>query len=88
MTPKSKSKSAINNKNLPPIPPDWQWVRLCEVAEVKLGKMLSRKAYEDGLVQLPYLRNKNVRWFSIDDTDLKIMGFKEKEIDQSIQVLT
>jgi type I restriction enzyme S subunit len=52
------------------------------VADVNLGKMLSPKAFLEGLVQLPYVRNENVRWFSVDLSDLKMMGFKESEIER------
>jgi type I restriction enzyme S subunit len=67
---------------LPSIPPHWAWATLGEIAEVKLGKMLSPKAFAPDLRQLPYLRNENVRWFSIDKSDVKQMGFKESEFDR------
>ena len=65
---------------LPPKPTGWAWANLGEFADVKLGKMLSAKARESGLKQLPYLRNQNVRWGFIDLTDVKSMGFKSGEI--------
>jgi len=68
------------NDRQSPLPPEWAWTTLGIVAEVRLGKMLSPKAYEDGLIQLPYLRNENVRWGHIDFTDVKLMGFKSEEI--------
>ncbi|MCC7493997.1 MAG: hypothetical protein IT204_16690 [Fimbriimonadaceae bacterium] len=61
------------------LPATWTWVVLGSIAEVKLGKMLSEAAYAIGLAQLPYLRNQNVRWFGIDDGDLKMMGFADHE---------
>lgn len=64
------------------IPSTWSWAPLGEIAEVDLGKMLSAKAYEPGLLQLPYLRNQNVRWGSIDYSDVKLMGFKKSELDR------
>ncbi|MCX7012861.1 MAG: restriction endonuclease subunit S [Candidatus Sumerlaeota bacterium] len=82
MSPKSARKEPLSASELPPVPKDWRWVRLGEVAEIKLGKMLSRKAYAEGLVQLSYLRNLNVRWHTIDFSDLKEMGFHQKELER------
>jgi type I restriction enzyme S subunit len=67
---------------LPNLPPNWIWTSLGTIAEIKLGKMLSPKAYEDGLIQLPYLRNENVRWGRIDFSDVKYMGFKDRELER------
>ena len=69
----------MSGRALPTLPRSWTWTPLGELADVKLGKMLSPKAFEPGLLQLPYLRNENVRWFSIDTTDVKPMGFTEEE---------
>ena len=64
---------------LPSVPRGWAWAPLGDLADVKLGKMLSPKAFKPGLRQLPYLRNENVRWFSIDTDDVKSMGFTDEE---------
>lgn len=64
---------------LPTLPDGWIWAPLGDLADVKLGKMLSPKAFAPGLRQLPYLRNENVRWFSIDTDDVKSMGFTDDE---------
>jgi type I restriction enzyme S subunit len=69
-------------ENLYELPRGWDWSTLGAVAEIKLGKMLSPKAYEEGLVQLPYLRNENVRWGHIDFDDVKLMGFKQGELER------
>ena len=52
------------------------------IAGIRLGKMLSPKAYAPDLIQLPYLRNENVRWGSIDFEDVKLMGFHPDEIER------
>jgi type I restriction enzyme, S subunit len=65
---------------MPKLPSGWVWINLGAIAEIQLGKMLSPKAYENGLIQLPYLRNENVRWGTIDTRDVKKMGFKEQEL--------
>jgi len=67
---------------LPDLPRGWAWAALGDIAFIKLGKMLSPKAFERDLQQLPYLRNENVRWFSIDTSDVKLMGFTPEEIEK------
>jgi type I restriction enzyme, S subunit len=65
-----------------PLPPGWIWTALGAVADIRLGKMLSPKAYAPDLIQLPYLRNENVRWGSIAFDDVKSMGFHADELDR------
>jgi len=48
------------------------------VAETMLGKMLSAKS-RTGVGSTPYLRNKNVRWGSVDIEDVAEMDFTEAE---------
>ena len=50
------------------IPPSWRWVRVEDVADARLGKMLD-KAKNKGR-PYPYLRNTNVHWFDIRLDDL------------------
>src|SRR4051812_45957459 len=57
--------------------PDWPKVRLGEVAEQCLGKMLDAKKNRGKL--LPYLRNPNVRWLEVDTSDLQLMPFEDHE---------
>lgn len=55
----------------------WEMVKLGEVAEMCLGKMLDKNKNK-GTYQ-PYLRNVNVRWGSFDMDDLLEMKFEESE---------
>ncbi len=55
----------------------WEMVKLGEVAEMCLGKMLDKNKNK-GTYQ-PYLRNVNVRWGSFDLDDLLEMRFEESE---------
>lgn len=64
------------------VPKGWGWTTLGTIADIRLGKMLSPKAYEHDLLQLPYLRNQNIRWGSIDFADVKRMGFRGEEIER------
>jgi type I restriction enzyme S subunit len=59
---------------------NWPQMRVGEISEVKLGKMLSSKVREAGLVQVPYLRNENVRWGTIRFDDVKVLGLRPDEI--------
>lgn len=56
----------------------WPIVRLAEVAETALGKMLD-KAKTKGHAHVPYLRNVNVQWGRIDTDDLLTMELAEDE---------
>lgn len=59
----------------------WPVVFLGEIAEVKLGKMLDKAKHQAGQ-RLPYLRNVNVRWGTIETDDLLEMHFEEDELDR------
>jgi type I restriction enzyme S subunit len=61
-----------------PVPRSWELVKLDDVFETQLGKMLSQKAHI-GNDPKPYLRNKNIQWGQIDITDLLEMNFNERE---------
>ncbi len=58
----------------------WEMVKLGEVAEMCLGKMLDKNKNK-GTFQ-PYLRNVNVRWGQFDLDDLLEMKFEESEQDR------
>ena len=63
------------------IPACWEVVRLGEVYEVQLGKMLSPKARQ-GRNPRPYLTNRNIRWGDFDLSDLSAMDFDHREIEK------
>lgn len=76
-------------KALPPIldaekpfelPTGWKWMRLGEISESCLGKML------DGIknqgMPRKYLRNLNVRWFDFDLSDLLEMKIRDEELSR------
>ncbi|MFN3321446.1 MAG: restriction endonuclease subunit S [Allorhizobium sp.] len=62
------------------IPSSWQWVRVSDVAEARLGKMLD-KAKNHG-EPYPYLRNTNVHWFDIRLDDLKLIPLSTAEFEE------
>ena len=63
------------------IPASWEVVRLGEVYEVQLGKMLSPKARQ-GRNPRSYLTNRNVRWGEFDLSNLPTMDFDQREIEK------
>jgi type I restriction enzyme, S subunit len=62
------------------IPPIWRWVRVEDVADARLGKMLD-KAKNKGR-PFPYLRNTNVHWFDIRHDDLKTIPLDDAEFEE------
>ena len=78
---KDKEPAAPDTSDLPELPEGWVWASVQQLAEVQLGKMLDRQKHRSGK-ELPYLRNINVRWDSVDSSDLLTMFFKESEFDR------
>lgn len=70
-------KQAVLNGCLTKGSEKWEKVKLGEVAEMCLGKMLDKNKNK-GNYQ-PYLRNVNVRWGSFDLDDLLEMRFEDSE---------
>jgi len=62
------------------IPAHWEVVRIGDVFEIKLGKMLSQAARR-GISPRPYLRNANVQWGYFDLSEVKQMDFAPDEMD-------
>ena len=62
-------------------PAEWEMTSIDEVAEVFLGKMLDKSKHTKGQ-KLPYLRNINVRWGSVDTDDVSEMFFKDDELER------
>ncbi len=56
-------------------------VPLGEIADVKLGKMLDKAKHQTGR-RLPYLRNVNVRWGTIETDDLLEMHFEDEQVER------
>jgi len=63
------------------LPKGWREVRLAELADTTLGKMLNR-GNARGLPKVAYLRNVNVQWGRIDTHDLLTMELANEERDR------
>ena len=61
-----------------PLPEGWNWFKLAELCEVRLGKMLS-PASKTGCRYIPYLRNANVQWNRFDLASVNEMDFSEEQ---------
>jgi type I restriction enzyme, S subunit len=59
---------------------NWKRVKLSDIADLCLGKMLDKEKNK-GEFQ-PYLANINVRWGSFDVKNLNEMRFEESEKDR------
>ncbi|MGA2528445.1 MAG: restriction endonuclease subunit S [Acidimicrobiales bacterium] len=59
----------------------WPRRPLGSVAHTQLGKMLSAKS-RTGTGSTPYLRNRNVRWGSVDLSEVAVMDFSDAERDR------
>jgi type I restriction enzyme S subunit len=62
------------------VPESWAWVRLSDVAESRLGKMLDKQKNRGR--SYPYLRNTNVHWFRFELDSIKEMPFENCELDE------
>jgi type I restriction enzyme S subunit len=75
---KEKPLPPITEEEMPfEIPDGWEWVRLGDIADLCLGKMLDKTKNKGKLH--PYLRNVNVRWGSFDFSDILQMRFEDDE---------
>ncbi len=59
-------------------PMGWTKRKFGEICDSRLGKMLDKKQQTGEHIR-PYLRNQNIRWFSIELSDLQVMDFDEKD---------
>ena len=62
------------------LPMTWKWVRLSQIAEMRLGKMLD-KAKNRG-IERPYLRNTNVQWHRFELDDIKTLRLEDYELSE------
>lgn len=61
-------------------PEGWRVMRLSQIAELSLGKMLDKDKNKGEM--RPYLANINVRWGSFDLQNLREMRFEDREIER------
>ncbi|MHA6522964.1 restriction endonuclease subunit S [Tessaracoccus sp. G1721] len=62
------------------LPGTWQWNRLGEICESRLGKMLDDR--KNTGVPRPYLRNMNVQWGRFNLGDIKEIRLEDDELEE------
>lgn len=78
---KEKPLPQIKAEEIPfDIPENWKWVRLGEICESCLGKMLDKE--KNTGTPRKYLRNLNVQWFSFDMNHILEMKIKDSELER------
>ncbi|MDB6136480.1 MAG: restriction endonuclease [Verrucomicrobiales bacterium] len=70
-----------SRENLPPIPKDWNWLRLDQIAVIGTGMSVSRERRYVDPVEVPYLRVANVQRGHLDLTQLKKMLVESDRLD-------
>ena len=64
------------------VPAHWEVVSVKRYYSIQLGKMLQNRPTSPTDAQVPYLKAKNVQWFSVDTTDEQTMWADPGEIKQ------
>lgn len=62
------------------VPDQWEWVRLGDIANSRLGKMLDKSKNKGPYRR--YLRNANVQWFRFDLSDVLELRLEDTEIEE------
>ena len=75
---RSEQTHKFKDSPLGRIPAEWAVLKVRDVFEIQLGKMLSPKASE-GRSPFFYLGNKHVQWDHVEASDLQMMDFDERE---------
>ncbi|MEO8350293.1 MAG: restriction endonuclease subunit S [Chthoniobacteraceae bacterium] len=80
-TARGNAARVESNEEDSELPAGWTTATVGEIASVQLGKMLDRTKHTTGEL-VPYLRNVNVRWGSVETHDLQQMFFEPHEIER------
>ncbi len=62
------------------VPDQWEWVRLGDIANSRLGKMLDKSKNKGPYRR--YLRNANVQWFRFDLSDVLELRLEDAELEE------
>ena len=77
---RSTHKEQVDAQFIFPLPPGWQWCTLSNISHFELGKTLDQGKNTGDYY--PYLRSANIKWDSIDLSDLKEMRFEKEELER------
>lgn len=78
--PSSSDNKSYEAQILFDLPDSWEWCTLPNIAKIDLGKTLDSAKNTGKKHQ--YLRSVNIRWGSINLSDIKEMRFEDDEIDR------
>ncbi len=62
------------------VPDQWEWIRLGDIANSRLGKMLDKSKNKGPYRR--YLRNANVQWFRFDLSDVFELRLEDTELEE------
>ena len=62
------------------VPDQWEWVRLGDITNSRLGKMLDKSKNKGPYRR--YLRNANVQWFQFDLSDVLELQLEDTELEE------
>ena len=62
------------------VPDQWEWVRLGDIANSRLGKMLDKSKNKGPYRR--YLRNANVQWFRFDLSDVLELRLENADLEE------
>lgn len=80
-TPAGLARAGTIDGTLPPLPADWRWTRLQEVADVTRGvAMNSRRQWNPTDVDVPYLRVANVQRGRLDLDDVRTVRLPAQRV--------
>ena len=77
---RSTHKEQVDAQFIFPLPPGWQWCTLSNISHFELGTTLDQGKNTGDYY--PYLRSANIKWDSIDLSDLKEMRFEKEELER------
>lgn len=76
-----KPLSPISTEETPfDVPDQWEWVRLGDITNSRLGKMLDKSKNKGPYRR--YLRNANVQWFRFDLSDVLELRLEDTELEE------
>lgn len=77
---RAKALPRVDAAELGALPEGWEWTRVAEVAEVRLGRQRSPKR-ASGPNMRKYVRAANATWSGLDLSDVKEMDFSPSEFE-------
>lgn len=68
----------VDESELPELPDGWCWASVDDLSELQLGQQRA-PMHTSAEEQYPYVRAANIKWDGLDLSDVKTMGFPDRE---------